>query len=146
MELLERLPRVLEKGLRPTSNEGISETYEKYVKSSNPVKYFAEKALVKEVDNNISKADLYEAYKRFCKIAEITIESAESFSRALSKEGYQYRLRSRQRGKPRAWCWIGVKLADWLEFKNVDKAQQIFDEIIKTGEIEPESEADPAEA
>ncbi|MGA7900225.1 MAG: phage/plasmid primase, P4 family [Nitrososphaeraceae archaeon] len=146
LELLERLPRVLKKGLRPTSNEGISDTYEKYVKSSNPVKYFAEKALVKEVNNNISKTDLYEAYKRFCKIAEITIESLESFSRALSKEGYQYKICTIGKGKPRIRYWIDVKLADWLELKNVDKAQQIFDEIIKTGEIEAETEADAVEA
>ena len=39
-ECLGRLPRIISQGIRPTTNENIRETYEKYIRSSNPIQYF----------------------------------------------------------------------------------------------------------
>ena len=47
LELLERLPRVLKKGLRPTSNEGISDTSREVCKKFKPGKIFCRKGLGK---------------------------------------------------------------------------------------------------
>ena len=44
-ELLKRLPRIINQGIRATTNETMRETYEKYMRGSNPVQYFREKAL-----------------------------------------------------------------------------------------------------
>ena len=44
-ELLGRLPRIIAHGIRPTTNETMKETYEKYMRGTNPIGYFVEKAL-----------------------------------------------------------------------------------------------------
>lgn len=43
-ELLTRLPRVLQKGVRPTTNESMKKTHDKYVMASNPIELFIERA------------------------------------------------------------------------------------------------------
>jgi hypothetical protein len=99
----------------------------KNTSSANPVKYFADKAIVVDTNEMVPKPDLYEAYKRFCKIADLTVQSNDSFSRDFGKLGFSYRQIQENKKKDR--YWIGVKLADWLTVKDRDDAQQIFDEM-----------------
>jgi hypothetical protein len=42
-ELLSRLPTILGEGIKKITSEGMAETYDKYTKGSNPVKYFVDK-------------------------------------------------------------------------------------------------------
>lgn len=44
-ELISRIPRIVKHGLRQVTSETMDSTYDKYTESSNPVKYFYEKAL-----------------------------------------------------------------------------------------------------
>jgi P4 family phage/plasmid primase-like protien len=93
-ELLGRLPRIIAHGIRPTTNETIKETYEKYMRGTNPI------------------AVMYESYRFFCHAKKIAPESEQSFSRKLTKEfGFQVR-QFRKEGK-KVWCWVDVRIIDW---------------------------------
>jgi P4 family phage/plasmid primase-like protien len=85
-EVLKRLPRIISQGIRPTTNESMRETYEKYVRGSNPVQYFREKALMlTNASGDIeSKDDMYDSYLLFCRAKKIVPESEQSFSRKLT--------------------------------------------------------------
>ena len=113
-ELLGRLPRIIARGIRPTTNESMKETYEKYMRGTNPIGYFVEKALtlVDAAGNKILKEIMYESYRFFCHAKKIAPESEQSFSRKLKKEfGFQdARFR---KGGERVTCWIDVKIVDW---------------------------------
>jgi putative DNA primase/helicase len=121
-EVLDRLPRILRQGIRATTNDSMRETYEKYVKGSDPVKYFSKKALV-TIDasgSTIPKDEMYNSYLFFCRENNITPESEQSFSRKLTDLGY--RNRRIQRDKKREYCWIDVKILNWEASE--DTAQQ----------------------
>jgi Poxvirus D5 protein-like len=121
-ELLGRLPLIISKGIRPTTNESMKETYEKYIRGSNPIQYFVEKALtmVDAAGNKILKEEMYESYRFFCHAKKIAPESEQSFSRKLKKEfGFQdARFR---KGDERVTCWIDVRIIDW---KSVEDSEQ----------------------
>ena len=135
-ELLRRLPGVLEKGIRQTTDETMSQTYEKYVRGSNPVKYFAETALTTG-DEIIPKPELYNnSYCWFCKVNKLAPESEQSFNRKLKAEGYQYKLFRMENGS-REYCWYGIKLVDWKVLE--DKEQETLEDLTALSPLEREA-------
>ena len=42
--LVNRMPRVLENGVRKTTSEVMETTYDKYMRAANPIRYFVERS------------------------------------------------------------------------------------------------------
>jgi putative DNA primase/helicase len=120
-EVLGRLPRIIRQGIRPNTNESMRETYEKYVRGSNPVQYYREQAL--RLTNNpediVSKDIMYDSFLLFCQANKIATETEQSFSRKLSDMGFEYKRV--KRNKKRDYYWVGVQIVDW---KRVEDSQQ----------------------
>jgi P4 family phage/plasmid primase-like protien len=110
--VLKRLPRVLEKGIH-TESSSIDQNYEKYILSSNPVRAFVENCLEQDSNSNPSKEKMYFAYKGFCIANKLPIESEQSFSRKMTKDGFQCKqIRDSKGNKP--YFWIGVRIKEAL--------------------------------
>ena len=121
-ELLSRLPRILEHGFRKITDETMEQTYNKFTMSSNPVKYFYEKALAPEAGSKVPKLEMYEYYQKFCQLHRLTPESDTSFSRKLTQD---HRLKYKQykiKGEL-IRCWMDVKLVDWQKVERESMAQ-----------------------
>jgi P4 family phage/plasmid primase-like protien len=121
-ELMGRLPRIVKQGIRPTTNKTMEETYEKYVRGSNPIQYFIEKALniIGASGKKVPKNEMYDSYLCFCHAKKIAPESEWSFSRKLTKEfGFQYK-QFRKDGVP-TWCWTDVTIQDWKAIEDADQ-------------------------
>jgi putative DNA primase/helicase len=122
-ELLGRLPRIIESGIRPTTNETMQQTYDKYVRGSNPIQYFIEKVLtiIDAQDNKITKDQMYDSYCLFCRAKKIAPESEQSFSRKLTNAGFQSKQFRKQKDDKRVWCWIDVKIRDWKALEDTEQ-------------------------
>ena len=123
----ERLPRIINQGIRPTTNETMRETYEKYMRGSNPVQYFRDKALtvIGATGKYITKELMYDSYLTFCRAKRIAPESEQSFSRKLSAIGFKAeRCRNK---KDRFWAWKDVIIKDWKATE--DEEQQTFTDL-----------------
>ena len=59
-ELLIRLPRVLKEGIKKITSEVMEETYDKYIRSADPVKYFVDRALESIPGCKVTKLELFE--------------------------------------------------------------------------------------
>lgn len=122
--LVNRMPRVLENGIRKTTSEAMETTYDKYMRSANPIGYFVDNMLVNDSTAKISKLDMYDAYQRFCLENGLALESDQSFSRKMTKSfGYDCR-RLRVKGD-RVYCWIGVRHKTQEEIEKQRKLQDL---------------------
>jgi putative DNA primase/helicase len=113
-ELLSRLPRILQHGFRRITDETIEQTYNKFTMSSNPVKYFYEKALAPEAGSKVPKLEMYEYYLKFCRLHRLTPESDQSFSRTLTGD-FRLKIRQYRMKGERMRCWVDIKLVDWQQ-------------------------------
>jgi putative DNA primase/helicase len=120
-ELLKRLPRIISQGIRPTTNETMRETYEKYIRGSKPVQYFKDKALMRtnNLDDIVSNDVMYDSYLLFCRVNGIAPESEQAFSRTLTDLGFD--KKQVRRNKKRDYYWIGVKVVDWKATEDEDQ-------------------------
>jgi putative DNA primase/helicase len=110
--VLKRLPRVLEKGIY-TELDSIDQNHEKYILSSNPVRAFAKSCLEQDSNSSLSKEKMYATYKGFCIANKLPVESEQSFSRKMTKAGFQCKqIRDGKGDKP--YFWIGVKIKEDL--------------------------------
>jgi P4 family phage/plasmid primase-like protien len=128
-ELLSRLPRVLSEGIRKVTSDGMAETYDKYTRGSNPVKYFVEKGLEYPIPGcKVTKLSLYEHYEKFCHDFGLAPESHQSFSRRLTEEFHLHTRRGRVNGE-QVYCWEDVRLKDWEKEEQsiVDKLEDFSD-------------------
>lgn len=96
----------------------MEKTYNKFTMSSNPVKYFYEKALAPEAGTRVPKLEMYEYYQKFCQIHRLTPESDQSFSRKLTQD-YNLKYKPYKINGEYTRCWIDVKLVDWQQKKEV---------------------------
>jgi phage/plasmid-associated DNA primase len=66
--VIRRLSRVLKNGISYTASHTIEDNYLRYIRSSDPIRYFAETAL--RIDNSpnvyVIKTDMYATYGKFC--------------------------------------------------------------------------------
>jgi putative DNA primase/helicase len=126
--VVRRLPRVLKDGISYTASHTIEDNYLRYIRSSNPIRYFSETAL--RVDNDVNayvtKTDMYEAYDKFSDKNKLGTESSYTFSRELKKHGF-FDVQIRKGGKKelKIWVWRNVKLIDWESPDNED--QEVLD-------------------
>ena len=125
--LLTRLPRVIKEGIRPTTNEEIARTQDLYEKSADPVKFFVEKSLESAPRNTIliSKDEMYDCYKQFCRHFRLPVEAQQSFSREMTANGFHSEKHTVN--KQRIYCWDNVKIVDWKIVE--DNNQMTFEEI-----------------
>jgi putative DNA primase/helicase len=126
--LIGRLPRILKRGIRPTTNESMAATYEKYVASVDPTEFFYEKALrtSNDLNHREAKKTVYDSYLWLCRVKGLTPDSDQAFSRKIKNKGYQYKeFRVKQGGK--AYYWLGLEILDWKAQE--DKEQQVLDFI-----------------
>ena len=123
-ELLSRLPRIVKCGLRQVTNEALEETYDKFTRGSDPVKYFYEKALQSEAGNKIPKIDMYEDYTQFCQLHRLTPESDQSFSRKLTQD-YHLKIRQYRINGERVRCWVDVRRLDWQKEIEQESIEEI---------------------
>jgi P4 family phage/plasmid primase-like protien len=121
-ELLSRLSRILEHGFRKITDETMEQTYNKFTMSSNPVKYFYEKALAPEAGSRVPKLEMYEHYQKFCQKQRLTPESDQSFSRKLTQD-YKLKYKPYKINGEYTRCWIDTKLVEW------QKPEEIIEEI-----------------
>jgi P4 family phage/plasmid primase-like protien len=126
-ECLRRLPRIINQGIRPTTNEIMRDTYEKYIAGSNPVQHFRDKALtvIDAAGKRVAKEQMYESYLNFCRAKKIAPESEQSFSRKLTAMNFESK-RSRKDSKT-VWYWVDVIIQDWKAIE--DKEQQTFEDL-----------------
>jgi hypothetical protein len=96
----------------------------------DPVRYFIEKALNKDSNENMSKNKklVYESYIKFCSHFKLPVESEQSFSRKLS-DTYGMSYKQFRDGSERVNCWVGVKVSDWLALE--DEIQVTFEDVNK---------------
>jgi putative DNA primase/helicase len=123
-EVLRRLPRVLQEGIRPTTSQTMEDTYDKYIRGNEPVRYFADKA-ISYGEDKITVAKMYESYGWFCRDNNLPVESEQSFSRKLKDLGY-LKKQFRMKNGDRPYCWYGVKLLDWKVSE--DTAQETLED------------------
>jgi putative DNA primase/helicase len=129
--LVNRMPRVLENGIRKTTNEAMETTYDKYMRGANPIRYFVERVLENDSASKVKKMEMYESYEEFCNSNGLALESDQSFSRKLSKDfGFKYKMYREKNGE-RNYYWIGVKVTDW-KLKELDAQSKLdYSEEIK---------------
>jgi putative DNA primase/helicase len=131
-ELLPRLRRILQDGFRMVTNESLAESYDKYSRGADPVKYFFEKALELDPQNKIPKLELLEHYQNFCREEGLATESDQSLSRKLSQYYNLQQGRTKVKGQ-QFYYWKGVKKVDFKrrekealemlnDFENVEQA------------------------
>jgi P4 family phage/plasmid primase-like protien len=128
-ELLSRLPRVLSEGIRKVTSDGMAETYDKYTRGSNPVKYFVERGLEYPISGcKVTKLGLYDHYEKFCRNFGLAPESHQSFSRKLTDEFHLHTRRGRINGEL-VYCWEDVRLKDWEKEEQdaLDKLEDFSD-------------------
>lgn len=122
--VVRRLPRVLKDGISYTASHTIEENYLKYIRSSNPIRYFVETALRKDIDPKVYviKTEVHEAYSQFCAKYKLRIESSYAFSRELKRQDFHdIQVRIGGKGQPKIWAWRNVRLIDWKKVKDDDQ-------------------------
>jgi putative DNA primase/helicase len=114
--LIKRLPSVLRSGIS-THHSTIDENYLKYIESSDPIRLFIETSIDRTSQNAKegfeTKADVYEAYGRFCAEKRLGTESSETFSRRLTKEGFE-NIPKKMNGI-KTYVWKNIKLKDYTK-------------------------------
>lgn len=107
--VVERLPRVLQEGIQ-VKNGSIEETYRNYISISDSTRSFADATI--EPDNNsmILKIELYQVYETFCKNKKLTPETEQSFSRKMTKQGFNSKQVAHMGVKD--YYWIGIALKE----------------------------------
>jgi P4 family phage/plasmid primase-like protien len=88
----------------------IQQRREKYEKASNPIRTFIEMAFSYDSveSDTITKDELYEGYKRFCKEQRLAVESKENLGKAL-KGNFMF-AEGREGSGARRTLWKGIKL------------------------------------
>ena len=112
--LVNRLSRVLKNGIRQTTSEVMEKTHEKYMRGSDPTKYFVEKALINDSTSKVKKIDMYDARVKYSQENGLPVESEQSFSRKMTQEFGYLTKQFREKGE-RAWFYVGVRLTDWKQ-------------------------------
>lgn len=132
LELLSRLTRVLQQGIRKVTSESMAETYDKYTRGSNPVKYFYEKGLIAAVGHKITKVRMFERYEEFCREHGLAPESDQSFSRKLTDDFRLKYKRYRIDGEL-TYCWFDVDFKDWkkAELEELSRIEDFSNETME---------------
>jgi hypothetical protein len=95
--------------------------YDRFVRGSNPVEYFVEKALESDAGKKAPKIDMIYHYEKFCQYYSLTPESPQSLSRKLTQCGMRSKF-VRINGEP-TWVWLDVILVDWEAAKKAAAAK-----------------------
>jgi P4 family phage/plasmid primase-like protien len=123
--LVKALRGVLERGGIYLAKRTIEERREKHQLAVDPIGFFLNEAISPESieSDKTSKDDLYEAYKRFCRIHTLAVESKISFGRKIKGRFQEYREPSGERRT----MWKGIKLK---EEYCIDIGQQQLSDLV----------------
>jgi P4 family phage/plasmid primase-like protien len=110
-ELLGRLPRIIKQGIRPTTNETLRQTYDKYMISADPVQFFADSALTRTNENMVSVQMMYDSYLLFGHAHGLVIWSQSAFNHRLKEMGF--RKENHMVNRVREYYWMNVEIKDW---------------------------------
>jgi P4 family phage/plasmid primase-like protien len=132
-ELLWRLPLVLKRGIRPTTQESIAESADKYNQSSDPVKYFIDKCLLYIPGSNDTETKdlVYESYCNFCTAKKKTPSSRFMFNAAMTEKGFIEGRTTYKKGEPRPFVWKDIKVINWKEVEDANQTVFEFTEAQK---------------
>ena len=120
--VVRRLPRVLKYGISYTASHTVEDNYLRYIRSSDPIRLFAELVIRRTTDGNYeTKADVYASYERFCSDKNVGRESSEAFSRRLKKLGFEDPKEQRLKEAGKTWVWPNIKLVDWKAVEDDDQ-------------------------
>jgi putative DNA primase/helicase len=128
--VIRRVPRVLKYGISYAASHTIEENFDKYIRSSDPIRYFVETALRKDdaTRANVSIDKMYGSYSNFCKHYKLTMESSQTFSRELKKHGFEKKqVRDGGKSAPKIWAWMYVKVIDWEKPEDDEQEVLVFD-------------------
>jgi phage/plasmid-associated DNA primase len=90
---------------------------------SDPIRAFFADAIEPNIDSTITKENLYQGYRKFCKHHRLPIESYDPFCKLVKKK-FPYELgEGRESSKDRKTIWKGIKLIKWC---NPDPLQEIL--------------------
>lgn len=120
--LINRLPRVLENGVRKTTSDVIEKTYVKYMRGADPIGYFVQKMLVTDSAAKTLKIEMYEAYEKFCVENGLAVESDQSFSRKMTKT-FGYECKRGSTGD-RPYFYVGVRLKTEVELEKQKRLEE----------------------
>ena len=120
--LVNRLPRVLENGIRKTTNDVLEKTVDKYTRGSNPVEYFVKTALVLDSTARVKKLDMYDEFERFSHEKGLPVESEQSFSRKMTQV-YGFKTQQFRDKGERAYFYVGVRITDWKQMQKDEQTK-----------------------
>lgn len=116
-ELIQRLPKILEKGLMKVTSEAIRETQE--IVDSNLIDYFYQKVIRHRPGDKtrlVSKLAMHEEYCKFAAFHKLTPESEAALSRKLSNKKYGLNYDKHTVRGERIYAWEEVSIRpDWMK-------------------------------
>jgi P4 family phage/plasmid primase-like protien len=132
--LLPRLQRVIREGIVKITDDYLAKNYDKYIKGSNPIRYFFEKALEADPNGRVTKPGMYKHYQEFCKMEGTTCESQTFLSRQLTDDYHLKSESTRVKGVQIRY-WKGVNLVDWQKKEKDEQSMmgdyQSFEEAVR---------------
>lgn len=123
---IKRLKELLERG-KFDNEPTVEEKRETYIKKSDPVQYFAEWFVEKDLGNWISKVELYNEYVNLCMKLGRTPTASNVFSREVRRFLPYIMEYKKKIDKKRVTGWKGIRvLTD--KIANLDKTQKTLDQ------------------
>ena len=123
--LVNRMSRVLENGVRKTTNEVMQSTHDKYMRSANPIGYFVENVLVNDAAAKTKKMEMYELYQKFSIENGLAVESEQSFSRKMtSPKIFGYKTKQLRDQGDKAYFYLGVRGKTPLEVEEQRRLEE----------------------
>ena len=90
-----------------TFDQTLAENRELYTRKSNSAKIFIDCRLVFEREAQVSKADVRQAYLKYCEAEDLLVETEKAFRQTLNASGLQFE-EHKVKGVP---TWVGIRLS-----------------------------------
>jgi P4 family phage/plasmid primase-like protien len=89
----------------------------------DPIRAFMDDATTPDPDSSVYKDTLYNAYRIFCKVNKLPIDSYDSFCRAVKRKFQHAGLKDGRDNTERRAQWKGINLIKW---ETTDPAQDVL--------------------
>lgn len=126
--LMKALRRIIQKQKLYIVENSIAKRREKYERLLNPVSSFVENVLIRDIENDVTKEDTYQAFTNYCKYYKLTVVSRTEFDKQLkTKHGFEEGRETRMTDGKRKTTWKNIKIGC---FTNMDPIQQVLTDLI----------------